>query len=305
LLRSLFKQGVEAGLLWSGAARVSRALHRSRTLVLAYHNVVADDAPSCGDGSLHLPRHQFAAQLDALAEILEVVPLHSLPEAGSRRRRRPRAVITFDDAYQGAVTIGVAELARRGLPATIFVPPAFVGGASFWWDCISDPRSNEITPELRTYALDRLRGEDAAVRAWSAERGAPLRRPPRSAVAATEDELAAAARHPMISFGSHSWSHPNLAALTPDELRWEMERPLGWLRERYANVIPWISYPYGLSSPAVERAAAAAGYRGGLLVTGGWTPARMHSPTATPRLNVPAGLSISGFRLRSSGLFCG
>jgi peptidoglycan/xylan/chitin deacetylase (PgdA/CDA1 family) len=302
-IRSVFKSGVEAGLLWSGVAWARRVQHRSRTLVLAYHNVAPDGLQPCGDSSPHLPRRHFAEQLDALVRTHDVIPLHELLDDRYVPRRRPRAVITFDDAYRGAVTLGVQELARRGLPATIFVAPAFIGGASFWWDCVSGPEAGEILPPAREQALRRFRGEDTAVRAWFTERGAILREP-HDAVAATERELAAAAEHQGITFGSYTWSHPNLALPGSDELRRELEKPLEWLRQRFSNVIPWISYPYGLHSPAVERAAAAAGYHGGLLVTGGWTPAHPRSHTAIPRFNVPTGLSINGFRLRSSGLFC-
>jgi peptidoglycan/xylan/chitin deacetylase (PgdA/CDA1 family) len=303
LIRKALKAGAEKGLLWTGVGSVARSQHRSRTLVLAYHNVVPDGSRFRGDSSLHLPRARFAAHLDALTRTHDVVPLEEIfvePPAGSR----PRAVVTFDDAYRGAVTIGVDELVRRGLPATIFVAPAFLGGASFWWDCLADSLVGEIPPALREHALAGLRGEDAAVRAWAVANGVTLREPPLFAVAATENELAAAGRQPGITVGSHTWSHPNLAEFDPNELPEQLERPLAWLRAHFENVVPWLSYPYGRSSPAVEHAARDAGYRGALMVDGGWIATRQPTPFALPRYNVPAGLSMDGFRLRAAGLFC-
>jgi peptidoglycan/xylan/chitin deacetylase (PgdA/CDA1 family) len=295
---------VETGLLWSGAARLRRAQHRSRVLVLAYHNVVPDDQVVAGDASLHLPRARFVAQLESLRRSHDVVALETILASSSAGRRRPRAVITFDDAYRGAVTVGVDELARRGLPATIFVAPAFVDGASFWWDCLGDRRGGEVAPGVREHALAALGGDDAAVRGWAVEQGISFHTPARAAVCATVDELAAAARYPGITFGSHTWSHPNLAALDITEVRQQVERPLTWLRERFENVVPWLSYPYGLTSPAVEAVVREAGYSGALRVDGGWIPERIARPFALPRYNVPAGLSDVGFQLRSSGLFC-
>jgi len=68
-------------------------------------------------------------------------------------------------------------------------------------------------------------------------------------------------------------------------------------------VIPWLSYPYGLASRTVEAAAAAAGYTGALALGGGWfVPARVNC-YAVPRVNVPSGLSLNGFVLRTSGLY--
>src|SRR2546423_5455975 len=115
-VRVRVKAIAERVLLASGG-RAARWRMRDRTLILAYHNVVPDEQPIFGDRSLHLRRSDFAAQLDALRETHDVVPLPAvlLPSHGPR----PRAAITFDDAYAGAVTLGVAEVVARGLPATV------------------------------------------------------------------------------------------------------------------------------------------------------------------------------------------
>jgi peptidoglycan/xylan/chitin deacetylase (PgdA/CDA1 family) len=111
-----------------------------------------------------------------------------------------------------------------------------------------------------------------------------------------------AAGRPGITLASHTWSHPNLAALAAAELEDELQRPLAWLRERFTGVLPFISYPYGLSSPAVERAAADAGYEAALRIDGGWLRDGSVNRYAIPRLNVPSGISDAGFRLRCSGV---
>ncbi|HJU65594.1 MAG TPA: polysaccharide deacetylase family protein, partial [Gemmatimonadaceae bacterium] len=125
---------------------------------------------------------------------------------------------------------------------------------------------------------------------------------PDHALCATIAELEAASREPGITFGSHSWGHANLASLTEAELAEELSRSLEWLRARFANVVPHISYPYGLTSVAVERTARAAGYRSGLRIDGGWVRTPLGNPFAVPRLNIPAGLSGDGFTMRTAGL---
>ena len=129
---------------------------------------------------------------------------------------------------------------------------------------------------------------------------------PSHARCVTESQLATALDYPGLHLGSHSWSHPNLAALDEGALVTELTRPRAWLQRYGARVLPLISYPYGLSSPNVERAAAAAGYTHGFRVMGGWMPPSTGSatPYALPRLNVPAGLTPEGFRLRLAGWFC-
>ena len=275
---------------------------RHRSLVLAYHNVVPDGAESVGDRSLHLPHSRFVAQVEALLSTHDVVPLTSLAEPQARPRGRPRVAITFDDAYRGALTLGVRELARRDVPATVFVCPAFLGGRSFWWDVLACAEGGRLDPEIRHAAIVQLRGDTDAVEEWAAGRGVAWAAVPEIAVAASEDELREATRHPGITLGSHSWSHANLTQLDAAELRVELVRPLQWLNGHFKSVIPWLSYPYGLSSPAVASAAAAAGYDAALRIDGGLVTGSPTGRYSLPRLNVPAGLSLNGFVLRGAGL---
>ncbi len=293
----------EASLSGSGLARIARAQRRRDVLVLAYHNIVPEGARAVGDASLHLPQRAFARQLDALRTTHRVVPLAEIL-SGTGESDRPRAAITFDDAYAGAVEAGVAELVRRGLPGTVFVAPAFVNGGTFWWDEIADAAAGEVEPAVREHALTALRGRVEEVRAWAAGEGIRLNSLPSHQRVASERALAEAAAQPGITLASHSWSHPNLTALTAAELDEELTRPLAWLRARFGSVVPWLTYPYGLYSPEVEAAAARAGYEGALRVEGGWlSPAAGgYRPHALPRMNVPAGLSQRGFELRAAGL---
>jgi peptidoglycan/xylan/chitin deacetylase (PgdA/CDA1 family) len=295
-MRSVLRSTAERALVSSGLPRLSRSRLGGRGLVLAYHDVAPDGGMPAGDRSLHLPRARFGAQLDSLLETHEVVPLPALL-AGPAGSSLPRVAITFDDAYRGAITLGVPELVRRGLPATIFVAPAFLGGRSFWWDRCAGEAG--LDPELRESALELLRGEDHRVPTPAGAAGPDL---PAHAVCAGEDELRAAAREPGITIGSHTWSHPNLAVLSDGEARDELGRSLEWLSERFPSFIPWISYPYGRFTDRTAEIAREVGYAGGLRVEGGWLPRTVEDRYRLPRLNVPAGLSVAGFRLRVAGI---
>ena len=300
-LRRHLKTTLEHGALWSGIPRAMRWQRRGDVLVLAYHDIVPDGETPSGDLSLHLPQARFAEQLDALVRTHDVI---ALEEAVANRRRaghRPAAVITFDDAYQGAVTAGVAELARRGLPATIFVATAYVGGGDFWWDALA-ARDGGLPATVRARALTELAGADAAIRAMAARESRAIATPPAYARGASERELAYATAQGGITLASHTHSHPNLTRLEPGALRDELARPLAWLRERFTEVLPMVSYPYGLSSPVVEQAAAAAGYTAGFRISGGWLPRGARAPFALPRLDVSSGLSAAGFALRCAGV---
>ncbi len=300
-MRSQLKRAVEVLLVRGGAAWVARRLGAGRDLILAYHNILPDDLPIAGDRSLHLPRRRFAEQLDLLVKTSDVVPLEQLLNVQGRQRR-PRVAISFDDAYSGAVTIGIRELVSRGLPATIFVAPAMLGGRSFWWDAFADPPPGGLPDELRRMALRELRGQDGMVREWAARNGRseqPLNSHYKSA---TLDELEAAAAYSRLSLASHTWSHPNLAMLQMAELGDELEKPLRWLRERFDSVIDWLSYPYGLASADVESAALAAGYAAAVRIDGGRLASQPANRLALPRINVPSQLTVHGLALRAVGL---
>lgn len=294
------KRFAETLLIRSGIVGLARRLRRPYALVLAYHNVVPDSLRSIGDRSLHLPRREFVAQLEALTRTCQVVPLDGI--VGARPRSgKPLAAITFDDGYRGALTSGLEELASRGLPATFFVAPQYLGGKAFWWDLLADSGTGEVAARTRQQALENLRGAGDAVLGWARAVSLTEQQVSADCLTASEADLRRAASVPGITFGSHSWSHPNLARLAPPAVEAELAESLSWLRRRFEMAIPWLAYPYGLSSPGVEAAAARAGYKAAVLIRGGILGASPR-PFAVPRINIPAAISRHGFELRLSAL---
>jgi peptidoglycan/xylan/chitin deacetylase (PgdA/CDA1 family) len=295
------KHLVERAVLASGLAALRRRRFAGRRLVLCYHNVVPLTRSGVGDSSLHLTLSRFTEHIDVAARIARLEGLVELM-GGEPHRTCPRVAITFDDAYAGTIRYALPELARRGIPSTVFVPPAFMPGRSFWWDDLG--RAGGLAVGDRATALEEFRGRDADVRRRFAGRLNALVEPPAELRCASLEQLGHAVAAGPVTLGSHTWSHPNLARATADELADELSRPLAWLRECFpTSALPAVSYPYGLRSPAVERAAHEAGYTMGFLVDGGWLPPRPDNAFALPRLNIPAGLSADGLALRLSGFF--
>ena len=269
-----------------------------RSLILAYHNVVPDEAAGQGDQSLHLPLSRYLKHLDAIQAHCEVLPLGDLlaegPFAGG-----PHIAITFDDAYRGAVELALPELERRQLPSTLFVAPGLLGSSSFWWDDFAKPKA-ALHEELRRVALETMDGRHDAIRArWGRNADADLL--PECYACASEAQVRALGSLSYVTLGAHSWSHPNLARLGSTDLEAELSRPLEWLSDAGVPMAPVLAYPYGLTSPTVKASAKVAGYTAALLANGGWMPFGERTAWAIPRYNVPAGLSENGFMLRLSG----
>lgn len=305
-IRSLVKRAIEIGLVGSGTAAILRRLHRTDAVILAYHNVVEDESPDAGDSALHLRRSDLINQLEMLARTHEIVPLDRLISEDRNVRARPRAALTFDDAYHGAVTIAVPEIAMRGHPVTVFVSPSFLDGGVFWWDALADSGGNGLDPETRAVVLDQLAGDTVRAKQWAAGTGKLWNDDlPATHKCVSTSKLERAASMPEVTLGSHTWTHANLTRISDAQLREELTRPLNWLRERFERVSGILCYPYGSYSAGIEAAAAGLGYHSGLRVEGGTLRGDRVAAFSAPRINVPARLSRDGFLLRTAGLLGG
>jgi peptidoglycan/xylan/chitin deacetylase (PgdA/CDA1 family) len=294
--RGLMKHLLETTLSSSAAQRLGEYRRRGQRLILAYHDVVPAGTAATGDRSLHLDFDAFRTQLDLLERTNRVT---SLDTALDQQAPGACIALTFDDAYAGAVTLGLPEVSSRGLPATLFVAPGLLGHAACWWDLLAG-RNSGLPPAVRDACLETYKGDHHAVINWACgiEESLPVGEWWRIA---SEAELALAAKLPGLTLAAHSWSHPNLTAVSPKQLGEELSRPLAWLRHHYPmRARPWLAYPYGLHDGRVASAAEFAGYEVCFAITGGWHPPGV-TRSAVPRLNVPAGVSSVGFRARLNG----
>jgi peptidoglycan/xylan/chitin deacetylase (PgdA/CDA1 family) len=120
---------------------------KSTVAVLTYHSIAARTtrtfAPFTVDPAL------FDEHLAALREHgHEVILFRDVP--GALAAGRSAVVITIDDGLGDAAENACPALARHGLPATLFVPTAYVGATAGWlrgddarrpmcsWDMIAD-----------------------------------------------------------------------------------------------------------------------------------------------------------------------
>jgi peptidoglycan/xylan/chitin deacetylase (PgdA/CDA1 family) len=285
-----------------GSRLLPASRFRGKLLMLTYHDILPPGERPTAYNALRLPAERFAEQLDFLRNSIKVIGLAEALAPGDTSDRDPAVVITFDDAYIGAVRHGVAALAERGLPATIFIAPAFTDGRRFWWDMLADAAGGNVAADVRRHALEQLRGRGDEVQRWASAERIPLIEPLEDCRCATEEELRVALRHPGITIGSHTWSHPNLSVLDADTIREELERSLAWNRRFGDRALPYLAYPYGLSSATSRHVAAEAGFLGGLDLGGGWFSPASTDSFSIPRRNIPSGLSVAGFAIRLAGL---
>ena len=127
------KRAVAWGLLRSGVLRFHRSrFQRKRGILLLYHRVNGGLDPFFPG----LSRSVFAAQLEYVATHYRVEPLEDLVSwLAEGAEGPPRAAITIDDGYPDTLEVVLPELARRGLPATLFLATGpLETGAPLWTD---------------------------------------------------------------------------------------------------------------------------------------------------------------------------
>lgn len=298
---------MKGGIEWFSAlpalSGTRRWFLRSRSLILAYHNVVPNDDPLIGDSSLHLPIDRFRRQLDFLEDNFEIVSLKaSLTPSGPKVK--PTVSITFDDAYLGCLELGLPELVQRGIEATVFVPPGLLGSSGYWWDRISHERMGGIHPEIRERCLWEFGGDQAKILSWARSIGRLEGPPPELYRPGSESDMDRAGRLNGISLGSHTWSHMNLAGISHAEAREELSKANAWLQNRpeYRD-FSVVSYPYGAYHAETPAVVKTTGHDAAFRITGG----HFHPSDAdlirftAPRMNISRNLTIKGFSSRVSG----
>ena len=184
-------------------------------------------------GYLSLSPDLFEEHLGWLHEHCRVVALDELV-AGPSRSGGPHVAITFDDGYADNRTHALPLLTARNMPATFFVTVGFL-------ECDDDVMAHlsEVwrTPRERLCPLS-----------WSQVR-----------------ELRGAG----MSVGSHTWSHRNLALLSPAAAEHDLRRSREVLEERLGEPVRAVAYPWGKLGRHVSaqtlKAARRAGYQLGMI----------------------------------------
>jgi peptidoglycan/xylan/chitin deacetylase (PgdA/CDA1 family) len=263
------------------------------SLVLCYHNIVEDGDAGRGDASLHLSATAFELQLRVAGAEADLVSLPELLATHGTPGRR--IAVTFDDAYRGCLRLGLPLCQAAGVRPTIFLAPALFG-AFAPWDVFAE--AGRWTPAHRAKFLE-AGGITTGANIGQEPSGLPM-----DYSIATEEALKRWVANEPVDLANHTDRHVNLARTEPDSARAEITRCEHYLAAHFPtqHLAGCLAFPYGL--PPGDRAAAVLSHsvRHAFLVSGGWVhPADSVRTLMIPRLNVPAGLSIAGFKTRLRG----
>ena len=139
------------------AVRAIAAL-RGRSLVFVYHRVTATEPPLYEVVPSVSPT-LFQRQLEALADVGDIVPLDEIVRDRDRHSR-PRFAITLDDDFATHFEDAFPALIRLGVPATFFLSGRSLHGLGPYWfeqlERLVAERGIEAAARLVGLATDRI-----------------------------------------------------------------------------------------------------------------------------------------------------
>lgn len=255
LLRSLLRPiSLLVSTLWPGRQQTASVS------ILMYHRVTGDV-----DLELDLPFATFREQMAFLAQTGRVISLDAAL-AGLRHGwldNERRYVLTFDDAYEDFYTHAWPVLEEYGLPATLYVPTAF----------IESPMQSPVAGDVAGKELMK-----------------PASWPMLEALAASE----------LITIGGHTHTHPELPALDDDAIVAELEQCDALLQERLGVQVQHFAYPRGIWNYRVRRFVELR-YRSATRVDGGIALPGKSDPRHLPRIPMQRSDGMRWFRHRIDG----
>ncbi|MBC2772913.1 polysaccharide deacetylase family protein [Rhizobium sp. AQ_MP] len=323
LKRAVINGGLEASFLLSRLGLTTGL--KGRGVIFTLHHVrPSDPRPFQPNKHLEVTPEFLDASIAALrARGYRFIPLDEVPAAlTGPESAKPFAVFTLDDGFRDNRDHALPVFEKHAVPFTIFVCKGFSERShTMWWDTAATmiERRDRLTVCLPAGRLDLdctttarkchaftvlaellMKGDetksvaqlDAAANAAGINPHALV-----SELIMDQGELAALARHPLVSYGAHTVSHRGLAALSDEDLLREYNESADYVAGITGSRPATFAYPYGDVRSATVRTAGFADWTGfKLSVTtrpGTLTPSSMETPQLLPRI------SLNGFYQKS------
>lgn len=297
-MRGAVKTGVAYALSRMRVDALVGALAETRTLPLlvGYHRVVEDFAESARRSipAMLTSSRMLEEHLDWIGRRYRFVDLDELGGYLERGEDASRlAAITFDDGYRDFFEQAFPVLARKGVPAAVFVVTDLVGNAELqihdrvsllltrafrqWSDPARELRAVLDGLQVRLPGLERadhpLSVMASLVRALSRKDVLRVADTLERQVGFDEAEAAdmlpltwsmlAALQRAGVIIGSHTRTHAWLTQERPDKVREEIQGSRRVLERRLGAPVNHFAYPDGRFDATTAVEVAAAGYRFG------------------------------------------
>jgi len=236
------------------AVNVMANCREAPVIVLLYHRVCErhDDCQQ-----LAVSPENFDKQIKFLSQNYPILRF----EDNWEKVKQTSFVITFDDGYSDNLNNALPILKKYSVPATFFVASENVQSAKeFWWDQLEQiilntkveldkldlPISKEEAIIQTQLALKSLavQERDAFIVKLARQAGIELKTREEYRPMTTE-ELKQLDADELVSIGSHTVNHPQLAALKQTEQEYEINTGKTQLENILGHKVNTFSYPFG------------------------------------------------------------
>jgi peptidoglycan/xylan/chitin deacetylase (PgdA/CDA1 family) len=306
MIKQQIKSSARRGMAWIYHGSHHSLKHlKGKVLILAYHRVLSEKELGRDyfiQPGMFVRNDVFEKQMQFLTENFQIISLMELLDhwaEGTWDHGKRYCVITFDDGWIDNYVYAYPILQKYQIPATIFLPTAFIGTNQWFWPdkvgyLLRQYRRSDVrwTMDSANSFLDEYpwaRGVIAKAKSGNIDSAIEMcKEPPEKAVYEFIDEMSRRmhlefpndrllinwqevedmSQHG-ISFGSHSCTHKILPKLPPEEIKDELDQSLRTLREKSVNYVPVFAYPNGDCDEKTIGQVKAVGYRAAVTMMSG------------------------------------
>ena len=269
-------------LLWATRlTTIIRAMSQARGIIFTLHRVLPDDPADFSPNAILQVKPEFLDYTIRRVRQLGFDIVHL--DEGLRRLEldssgRRFVVFTFDDAYRDNLKYALPVLRRHHCPFTLYVPTALVDGVGeVWWQALEDIIAQQsaiavmedgenaylptATPAEKRAAYDRVyarmrampeAARVALLRDLAAGYGLDLGAHCRELIMNWQ-ELRIFADEPLCTIGAHTVQHYELAKLSPEQARNEIDMSVRVIEAQFGERPAHLSYPIGGTASAGPR----------------------------------------------------
>lgn len=327
-LKSSMKNAFLQGAHNVGLNHLAHRVH-PRSIVLMYHGVVPDDFPI--DCWTFVRQNEYRRQMEYLVWHYDVMPVSTALECAQKGipRKRPVALVTFDDGYRNNYLWACPVMKDLNLPFTVFVVSDFVDAQTcFWFDEVimaiqaagwssldlrgwglgsfefpqSDPESrwNGIQRLLTRLKMEHP-GKRMHIAADVSSRGRVSDEISRGFRIMSSQDLSDMASTGLVEIGSHTSGHEILTDLDHDEIVNTVSRSVNTLGKLIGVEPRYFSYPNGNYNEAIKEIVAQCGLHAAF-ITGSRHWGMDRDIYAIPRVGIGGYDSHWTFAAKVSGL---
>jgi len=281
-LKELTRMGVSQVIVGAGVARLSRKFWpKNGAIIFSGHRVADDDEDLPG-----LKPSWLAEHLDYLSRHYHFLPLSKLLGYYEQHQLIPpnSVVLTFDDGFRDNFTNLFPILQRYHVPVTVFLATGCVSSG----DLPLPQKIDHLFLKTKVDSLCHVTTNEMPVTLKSPRDRDIARMAARKVIGhmpRTERELSIAELSELlqveiprdrmltwdqvktmqdggVEFGAHSYSHPWLPLLSPEEARWEMEASLHDIQHHCGIARPPFVFPANKFTSDLVKMAISVGFRG-------------------------------------------